>query len=246
MMLADLHIHSTFSDGKLSIPEIVDYYGERGFKIIAITDHVCEEKTFLGVASNYLKKTLTRQTFQEYLKTIEVEGRRAFEKYKMLVIPGVELTKNYISFSRSSHILALGISEYINADGTIIEMIGKIHSQGGLAIAAHPVSTKKLEHQTYHLWDNRKELADHFDAWEVASGPHLFQEVLDSGLPIIANSDFHYPKHINSWKTLIDCELNFESLKEAVKEQNLKFSFFEDSISTNDRRKKAELNYLSP
>lgn len=107
MMLADLHIHSTFSDGKLSIAEIVDYYGERGFKIIAITDHVCEEKTFLGVASNYLKKTLTRQTFQEYLKTIEVEGKRAFEKYKMLVIPGVELTKNYISFSRSSHILAL-------------------------------------------------------------------------------------------------------------------------------------------
>jgi PHP family Zn ribbon phosphoesterase len=228
MLMTDLHIHSNFSDGKLSIPEIVDFYGMRGFNIIAITDHLCEENTFLGKASSFLDKTLTRHTFSDYLKEIENEGKRAMKLYGMLVIPGVELTKNSFSFHRSAHILALGISEYIELEGNISELIDRIHQQGAIAIAAHPVSTRKLEHQTYHLWDNRVELAEKFDAWEVASGPHLFEEVLSSGLPMIANSDFHQPKHIRSWKTLLDCELNFKSLKSAIRSQKIELFFYED------------------
>ena len=38
--LGDLHMHSTFSDGKLTIPELVDLFGSRGFGVIAITDHL--------------------------------------------------------------------------------------------------------------------------------------------------------------------------------------------------------------
>lgn len=235
MMLTDLHIHSTFSDGKLSISEIVDFYGGRGFKIIGITDHLCEEETFLGKASNFLNKTLTRHTFKEYLHTIKLEGDRALAQYGMMVVPGMELTKNSLSFHRSAHILALGISEYINADGTILDLLTKIKDQGALSIAAHPVSTKMIEHQTYHLWDKREELFDKFDAWEVASGPHLFKEVLESGLPIIANSDFHYPKHIRSWKSMIDCTLNFNSLKEAIIAQKLEFTFYEDPIKLSGK-----------
>ena len=226
---------STYSDGSLSIPQIVDFFGSRGFKIIAITDHLCEEETFLGKASSFLKKTLTRDTFKEYLETITREGQRALEQYGMMVVPGVELTKNSLSFHRSAHILALGVSEYIHADGTILDLISKIKDQGALAIAAHPVSTKIIEHQTYHLWGKREELGDKFDAWEVASGPHLFKEVLESGLPMIANSDFHHPKHIRSWKTKVRCELSFNSFKEAIKGQQLEFMFYEDPIILQGR-----------
>ncbi len=230
MMLADLHIHSTFSDGKLTIPEIIDFYGKRGFKIIAITDHLCEEESFLGKASLFLNKTLSKDTFKEYLAIIKIEGARALKQYGMLVIAGVELTKNSLSFHRSAHILALGITDYIAADGTIKELIANIKSQGALAIAAHPVSTKKIEHQTYHLWDQREELKYDFDAWEVASGPHLFEEVMNSGLPLIASSDFHHEKHIRSWKSLLRCELNLESVKEAIKNQEVEFTFFEEEV----------------
>lgn len=228
MMLTDLHIHSTYSDGKLTIAEIVDFFGVRGFKIIAITDHLCEENTFLGKASNLLKKTLTRDTFSQYMEEIKIEGNRAMNQYGMMVIAGVELTKNSINFHKSAHIIALGIKEYINADGAVIDLIKRIKNQDALAIAAHPVSTKYFEHQTYQLWDNRVELAGLFDAWEVASGPFLFNEVMESGLPLIANSDFHHPKQIRSWKTLIRCELNFESFKQAIKNQDIQFTFFEE------------------
>lgn len=221
--MTDLHIHSTYSDGKLSIPEIVDLYGKRKFKIIAITDHLCEEDSFLGKASNFLDKTLTKETFRNYLKEIEDEARRAMDIYGMLVIPGVEFTKNSVLFKRSAHILALGIKEYIPADKTILELLEEIKKQGAISIAAHPVSTRMIEHQTFHLWDNREELKDKFDAWEVASGPHFFDEVFESGLPLIANSDFHHPKQINSWKTMIDCELNFESMAQAIRVQRIEF-----------------------
>jgi PHP family Zn ribbon phosphoesterase len=229
MMLADLHIHSTYSDGKLTISEIVDFFGEKGFKIIAITDHLCEKNTFLGKASKYLKKTLTQETFPLYMDEIRVQGKRALDQYGMMVIPGIELTKNSINFYKSAHILALGIKEFISADGDVTDIINRIKSQDALAIAAHPVSTQNLEHQTYQLWDDREKLASMFDAWEVASGPFLFNEVMESGLPLIANSDFHHPKQIRSWKTLIDCELSFESMKTAIKKQDIKFTFYEES-----------------
>lgn len=29
MLLTDLHVHSTFSDGKMTIAELVDFYGQR-------------------------------------------------------------------------------------------------------------------------------------------------------------------------------------------------------------------------
>ncbi len=228
-MLTDLHIHSTFSDGKLSIPQIIDFYGKRGFDIIAITDHLCEEETILGKASRYLDKTLSQETFPDYIKIIKEEAERAMNQYGMLVIAGVEFTKNSFSFNRSAHILGIGITKFINADGDIMDLINKIKDQGAMVIAAHPVSTRKMEHQTFQLWDAREELFDKFDAWEVASGPHFFDEVHESGLPLIASSDFHKPSQINSWKSLVKCEKNFASLYSAVKKQDLEFTFFQET-----------------
>lgn len=235
MLLTDLHIHSNYSDGVLSIPEIVDFYGKKNFDIIAITDHLCEEESFLGRSARFLEKTLTKETFPFYLKLIEREAKRAMDEYGMLVIPGVEFTKNSLHFKRSAHIVALGIKEYVAADKNIHELLWEIKKQNAFSIAAHPVPTRMFEHQTLYLWDQREDLRDKFDAWEVASGPHLFEEVMDSGLPMIANSDFHHPKQINSWKTMIDCELNFDSMVLALKEQRIeliKYSEYTSKISS--------------
>ncbi len=63
MFLCDFHIHSKKSDGKLSVAELVDFYGERGFGAIAITDHLCEVSTFLGQSARYLQKTILEKQF---------------------------------------------------------------------------------------------------------------------------------------------------------------------------------------
>ncbi len=231
MYLADFHIHSTFSDGKLSIPELVDLFGKRGFGAIAITDHLCESSTFLGKAAGYLGRTLTPANFPLYMEILKSEAERAMKTYNMVVIPGFELTKNSISNQRSAHILGLGINTFMQADADVSILIDEIHVQGGLAIAAHPVSTRKIEKQTYHLWDRRDELASKFDAWEVASGPHLFDEVLNSGLPMIASSDLHRSQQITSWKTVMECERTVESVLEAIRKQQLSFRFYAEGHS---------------
>lgn len=228
MFLADLHMHSTFSDGKLAIPELVDFYGSRGFGAIAITDHLCEGKSLLGKAANYLRRTLTEATFPIYREILRSEAERARERYGMVVIPGFELTRNSMSNHRSAHILALGADRFVDADRDPLELARAVRSAGALAIAAHPVSTRRLEKQTYHLWDRREELAGEFDAWEVASGPHLFHEVLETRLPKLATSDLHAPWQITSWKTVFECERHPEAILDAIRGQRVTFRFYQD------------------
>lgn len=227
-ILADLHIHTTFSDGQMTLPETIDFYGKRGFGAIAITDHLCENTSFLGKAARYLDRTLTPATFPLYREILLSEAERAKDQYGMIVIPGYELTKNSLSNHRSAHILGLGVDQFMKADGDAVELIETIHDMGGLAVAAHPVNTRVKEKQTYHLWDRREELRHHFDAWEVASGPHLFDEVAYSDLPMLASTDLHRPEQITAWKTIIRAEKHPEALLEAIKKQHVTFYFYED------------------
>jgi predicted metal-dependent phosphoesterase TrpH len=228
MFLADLHMHSTFSDGKLTIPELVDLFGGQGFGAIAITDHLCEDQTFLGRAANYLKQTLNEATWPLYKQILRSEAERAWDQYRMVVIPGFELTKNSVSNHRSAHILALGTSEFMSANEDVLQLARNVRAQGALAIAAHPVSTRKVEKQTYHLWDRREELKNEFDAWEVASGPYIFEEVRESGLPVVASSDMHLPIQMTSWKTVFECERSQEAIMNAIRKQKLNYMFYRD------------------
>ncbi len=233
MFLADFHMHSTFSDGKLTIPELVDLFGAQGFGAIAITDHLCESRTLIGKAAYYLERTLTPASFPLYQEILASEAERAWKRYRMVVLPGIEFTKNTVANSRSSHILGIGVTDFTSADTETVALCRAIRSQGGLAIAAHPVHTRRREKQTFYLWDRREELAAEFDAWEVASGPRLFDEVLASGLPMIASSDLHRRDQMNSWKTLLECERHPDAILEAIRRQNLKFVLYNEALGAD-------------
>jgi hypothetical protein len=229
MILSDFHIHSNFSDGKHSIPEIVDFYGKRGFGAIAITDHLCETSTFLGKAAAYLERTLTPANFPFYLEILKSEKKRAMNQYGMVLIPGVEVTKNSISDHRSAHVIGLGISEWIDANLPIHEILEQMRRQGAVTVAAHPVSNRKMEKQTLHLWDQRKLYGPLFDAWEVGSGVNFFEEVARSGLPMIASTDLHRFSQINGWKSVVQAEPKAEFILEAIRKQKLSFRYYEEN-----------------
>ena len=227
--LGDFHIHSTFSDGKLTIPEIVDLYGKNKFGAIAITDHLCEDQTFIGKAARILERTLTPSNFPLYRAILQSEIERAWNEYEMILIPGFELTQNHVSNKRSAHIIAIGVSEFLVANHDAKILARSIRAQGGLAVAAHPVWTHKNEKQTFHLWDRRAELAQEFDAWEVASGIHLFAEVQTSGLPMLASSDLHRRDQFSSWKTKFDCNKDLNSVFNAIRKQEIEFVYFQEN-----------------
>ena len=109
MLLGDFHIHTTWSDGRHSLPEVVDLFGRSGHDVIAITDHVVNSDSFLGKAAHRLRLSVTKEKWADYRAEIEREARRAWDTYRMLVLPGVELTRNGFTGGKSAHALALGL-----------------------------------------------------------------------------------------------------------------------------------------
>ena len=56
--------------------------------------------------------------------------------------------------------------------------------------------------------------------WEAANRDDLFSVTSLKHYPYVANSDFHKPKHLYSWKTLLRCEKNWEAIaRDAARER---------------------------
>ena len=218
MLLCDFHIHSNYSDGKLSVPEIIDFYGEHGFDCICITDHLADPKRLIGKLSELASFTLGREQVEEYFAVIERERQRAWRRYKMLVMAGIEFNKDGYTRKTSAHLLGIDLQSPIDASLDIPEIIAQIHSQGGLAVASHPhIMKSEWGKNTLYLWENQDKFAPLLDAWEIANRNNIFNDVGLKRLPFIANSDFHKPKHIYSWKTLIHAEKDSEAIKDCIR-----------------------------
>lgn len=205
MLLADMHIHSTWSDGKLSIPEVIDLFGRTGHDVIAITDHIVNRDNLIGKFTHRMGLTLTSENFAEYRSEIEHEARRAWDEYRMIVLPGAELTQNRIRRNNSAHALAIGLDEFVSAEGTVEEMLERARRTKALVVACHPNEQSEWFANTFYLWNRRTEVAGLIDLWEIACRWDLFPQVGRARLPYVGNSDFHQPAHLWAWKTLLPC-----------------------------------------
>jgi hypothetical protein len=70
---------------------------------------------------------------------------------------------------------------------------------------------------TLYLWENQEKFAPLLDAWEIANRNNIFNDIGLKRLPFIANSDFHKPRHIYSWKTLIHAAKDAEAIKDCIR-----------------------------
>ncbi len=224
-LLCDFHIHTTWSDGLLSMREVIDLYGRTGdFDVIAITDHILRKKDWLARAGRVAtlgrrRFSVTDETFPHYLEAIREEAERAKREYDLLVVAGAEVTKNHSRAKKNAHILALGITEFISADQTPEQVLLEIRRQGAVSIACHPQPRprRRFELETTYLWDHRDEVAGLVDAWEAANRDDLFPVTSLKHFPYVANGDFHKPKHLHSWKTLLRCPKTWEGVQQALR-----------------------------
>jgi predicted metal-dependent phosphoesterase TrpH len=104
---ADLHVHTTASDGLRSPEECVHLANELGLDIIGITDH---DRTWGAL--------------------LALEEARKLGG-SVSVVPGTEIT------TAQGHLLALYVKEEIPSMGSLFETVREIHYRGGLAIAPH-------------------------------------------------------------------------------------------------------------
>ncbi|MBF0457936.1 MAG: PHP domain-containing protein [Nitrospirae bacterium] len=218
MLLCDFHIHTTYSDGSVKLRKAIDIFGQAGFDAIAITDHVVNGDNSFGKLAHRFKYSVTSHNFSQYMCHIKEEAQRAYDKYGMLVISGIEITKNHLSIENSAHILILDIKEFIPACLSYEEIFLRAKQQNALIVACHPhYMTRTFDRDTLFLWNNRGKYARYIDAWEIANRDDIFNVVGLEKYPYLANSDFHKPKHLFSWKTLLNCVNDIDSIKQCIR-----------------------------
>lgn len=107
--LADVHMHTNYSDGTGSVEEVLDFAQQHTrLDVIAVTDH---------------------DTIEGALRARDLA---AHGDYRFEVIVGEEIS------TREGHLLALFLEKPIAPDQSIERSIEQVHAQGGLAIVAHP------------------------------------------------------------------------------------------------------------
>ena len=218
MLLCDFHIHTTYSDGSVELGKTVDLFGQAGFDVIAITDHVVNGDNSYGKLARRFKYSLREDTFDDYMVHVREEAERAAERYGMLVIPGVEITNTAFTSGKSAHILLIGIKEFIPASWSYEKIFLEAKKQDAIIIACHPHHTSEITFvDTLFLWNNRDKYARYIDAWEIANRDDVFNVISLKKYPYIAGSDFHRVRHLYSWKSLLNCKKDIESIKQCIR-----------------------------
>ena len=161
--LADVHMHTTFSDGTGTVEEVLGFV-ERytPLDVIAITDH---------------------DTIDGALHARDLAARRS---YPFEVIVGEEIS------TREGHMLALFLEKAVPPDLSIERSIELVHAQGGLAIIAHPFN-RVFRHSVQRKVMNRllRQPEVHPDGIETLNGS--FAGIGSSHIALtLARSTYHW------------------------------------------------------
>jgi predicted metal-dependent phosphoesterase TrpH len=201
LLLCELHAHTTWSDGHLTLSELVDLYGTNGFDVLCITDHSVR-------LDDPMPTAVDRWTWPAYAGAIRVETVRARDDYDLVLVPGLELTDNCEDPEQSTHALALGLEEHVAVDGGIVEALEAANDLHAAVVAAHPyspddVTSLRATRRIARELDTFRPLVHRY---ELFNRDEVFSWVAAAGVPPIATGDVHTPKHLSSWKTLVPCE----------------------------------------
>ena len=142
----------------------------------------------------------------------QVEGARKIAgETDFLIIPGTEVS------SRDGHIVGLNVNEVIPRGLSTDETVDRIHKAGGIAIACHPHALFKGsigQHVTAKFDAVETINASSFPFRSASSKAEKLAERF--GLPRVAGTDAHYGPVIGCAYTVIDSELNVESILKAI------------------------------
>src|SRR5215510_9764741 len=119
---ADLHMHTSFSDGWPSPGALVDHAAACDLDLIAVTDHDCIEGA---------------------LRAADLAARRGDAP---AIIIGEEVS------SQQGHILGLFLEKRVPPGMSAAATVDAIHDQGGIAVAAHPFwrTERQVRGRTVH------------------------------------------------------------------------------------------------
>jgi 3',5'-nucleoside bisphosphate phosphatase len=212
-LLCELHAHTSWSDGELSLGAVVDLYGTAGFDVLCVTDHVLRSDDPWPLQND--RPCVDAKNVGAYLAAIERERARALSAYGMLLVPGFELTYNDPDPDRAGHAVAVGLRSLVALDGGPAAAMQEARAAGAAIVAAHPHDcgpTPAVPFPTRYFALRWRELGGLFDRVELFNGRQLFGWVAEAGLPAVACGDLHRADQLPGWTTVVPCEQDEEAL----------------------------------
>ena len=196
---ADMHLHTLYSDGTMEVQALLDHVEHRtDLDLVAVTDH---------------------ERIDGALRARELHEAG---DYHFGLVVGEEIT------TRRGHVLALFLEERIPALRPLEETIERIHAQGGIAIAAHPMAplTPSLGRRSLLRLHHDPDARHRLDAIEMlnpsvagrARRPHRHALYQLMELAAVGNSDSHVLEHIGTGWTWFD-GASAEDYRRAVAER---------------------------
>ena len=212
LLLCELHAHTTWSDGYLTLPELVDLYGRNGFDVLCVTDHTVRLDDPMPCA-------VDPWTWPAYATCVRSEAERAAHEYGLLLLLGLELTDNRADPDLSAHALAVGLEAFASIEDGLVSALETARDQGAAVIAAHPYSNGDSTplRPTRRIWRERESLRGLIHRYELFNRRETFAWVAEEGLPPIASGDFHRTENLSSWKTLLRCEKDDEAVVDCLR-----------------------------
>lgn len=211
-LLCELHAHTTWSDGALSLGALVDLYGSSGFDVLCVTDHSCRSDDPWVAPGD---RGVHGANHDDYAAELELETVRARRQYDLLLLPGLELTWNDLDPFRAAHALALGLRTFVSMDDGLEAALATAREAGAAIVAAHPFAEdadRSPSRTTRRFAHDRATLEPLVDRYELFNRTHLFGWVEQARLPYVACGDFHRPEHLAGWKTLVPCAKDEQAL----------------------------------
>jgi predicted metal-dependent phosphoesterase TrpH len=216
-LLAEFHAHTTWSDGKLTVRELVDLYGGQRFDVLCVTDHV--NRTDDPWHEPSWPRGLTADRHDAYLAELRDEAERARERYGLIVLPGLELTFNDLDPLQAAHAVAVGLDRFVSVDDGIEPAMRSAAAHGAALIAAHPFNGEAtpIESRRTERFSHDPELAALAHRFELFNRSQRFGWVAETRKPAVANGDAHNASHVFGWKTLLICEPHPDAIVEHLR-----------------------------
>ncbi|WP_342558794.1 DNA polymerase/3'-5' exonuclease PolX [Metasolibacillus sp. FSL K6-0083] len=200
-IVADLHLHTTWSDGAHSVTEMGQALVEKGYQYAVVTDH----SQYLKVANGLTPERLTKQKTEIEQFNAEHSNFRLFKGTEMDILPDATLDFSDDVLRELDFVIASIHSSFTQSQSKIMERLYTAITNPYVHMIAHP--TGRIVGQRGGYNPNIPQLidwaAEHGKILELNANPYRLdlciehlQLATEKNVPIAINTDAHAIEHL--------------------------------------------------